>query len=81
MEKTVTEKELYLCPCCGNKIIGKQGNYEICSVCDWEDDPVQSEDPDFSGGANMLNLNEARLLFFSKIELTFPVSCSRLVYL
>lgn len=62
----MTENELYPCPCCGNKTIGELGNYEICPICEWEDDPVQSEDPDFAGGANSPSLNEARLLFFQK---------------
>lgn len=37
-----------------------QGGYEICDVCNWEDDPVQSSDPDYAGGANELSLNQAR---------------------
>jgi hypothetical protein len=36
------------------------GCYEICEVCEWEDDPVQSTDPGYTGGANMLSLNKAR---------------------
>jgi len=30
--------ELESCPCCGFKTIGERGNYEICTVCWWEDD-------------------------------------------
>jgi hypothetical protein len=29
-------------------------------VCFWEDDPVQNEDPEYSGGVNPLSLREAR---------------------
>ncbi|MDU7200952.1 MAG: CPCC family cysteine-rich protein, partial [Enterobacteriaceae bacterium] len=29
--------------------------------CGWEDDPVQSADPDFAGGANSLSLHACRL--------------------
>jgi anaerobic ribonucleoside-triphosphate reductase len=36
------------------------GSYEICPVCNWEDDPVQEEDPSYGGGANVMSLNEAR---------------------
>jgi hypothetical protein len=36
------------------------GTYEICSVCGWEDDPVQANEPDYKGGANSVSLNEAR---------------------
>lgn len=48
------------CPCCGAKVVTTPGEYEICDVCGWEDDPVQSADPDYAGGANKLSLNQAR---------------------
>lgn len=48
------------CPCCGRKVITTPGDYEICKYCGWEDDPAQSQDPDFAGGANELSLNEAK---------------------
>ncbi|MEQ0582364.1 CPCC family cysteine-rich protein (plasmid) [Pantoea dispersa] len=62
----MTEQEFHACPCCGNKTILELGGYEICSICGWEDDPVQAEDPDFSGGANSPSLNEAKRRFFHK---------------
>lgn len=39
------------------------GSYDICPVCFWEDDPVQFDDPDYDGGANVVSLNEARRNF------------------
>lgn len=36
------------------------GSFVICPVCFWEDDDVQLENPDFSGGANRPSLNQAR---------------------
>ncbi|WP_244156975.1 CPCC family cysteine-rich protein [Kosakonia radicincitans] len=33
------------------------------ALCKWEDDPVQSSDPGFAGGANTLSLAEAQRLF------------------
>ena len=45
------------CPCCGMTAVRE---YEICEVCDWENDPVQRMKPDFPGGANRMSLNEAR---------------------
>ena len=33
---------------------------QICPVCFWEDDGVQFDDPDFTGGANRPSLNQAR---------------------
>jgi hypothetical protein len=50
----------YLCPCCEYRTISKSGGYEICIICGWEDDPVQSDNPNFSGGANKISLNEAK---------------------
>ncbi|NJM37551.1 MAG: hypothetical protein HC845_06630 [Akkermansiaceae bacterium] len=52
--------DLNPCPCCGALVITTLGEYEICEVCEWEDDPVQSADPDYAGGANQLTLNQAR---------------------
>lgn len=51
-----------ICPCCGNRSLDGDiyGHYEICSICNWEDDPIQHDDPNFSGGANELSLNHAR---------------------
>ncbi|SCP95809.1 CPCC family cysteine-rich protein [Anaerobium acetethylicum] len=52
----------YKCPCCGNYTLAEEppGTYEICMVCEWEDDRSQFLDPDYRGGANRLSLNEAR---------------------
>lgn len=53
------------CPCCEYFTIDQIGDYEICPVCYWEDDPVQSNDPNYSGGANAFSLMEAKLNFKS----------------
>lgn len=54
-------KSVHSCPCCGKYDFSEGGSYEICPVCNWEDDPVQEEDPIFGGGANTMSLNEARV--------------------
>ena len=36
------------------------GSYEICPVCNREDDPVQAGDPNYEGGANPVSLTQAR---------------------
>ncbi|MEC4723926.1 CPCC family cysteine-rich protein [Noviherbaspirillum sp. CPCC 100848] len=59
-------QEFYPCPCCGNKTIGALGSYEICEICGWEDDPVQSSDPTFEGGANQENLITAQKIWLEK---------------
>ena len=45
------------CPVCGKTHVAE---YDICDVCGWENDPVQSQTPDFAGGANKMSLNQAR---------------------
>nr|WP_217895895.1 CPCC family cysteine-rich protein [Marininema halotolerans] len=53
------------CPCCGYLTFDEDslGEYEICAVCFWEDDPVQREDPTYAGGANTMSLEQARKNF------------------
>jgi hypothetical protein len=55
----------YACPACAFLTLSQQppGTYEICSICGWEDDPVQFDDPDYIGGANGPSLNEWRRHF------------------
>jgi hypothetical protein len=50
------------CPCCGYLTMGPEspGSFEICEVCNWQDDPVQYQDPDYEGGANEMSLKQAR---------------------
>jgi hypothetical protein len=51
------------CPCCHSMSLTKAGGWQICDVCNWEDDPVQEKHSDLAGGANKVSLNEARLNF------------------
>ena len=53
----------YQCPCCNCLTLDEppgEGSYDICSVCYWEDDPVQFKDENYAGGANHVSLKEAR---------------------
>lgn len=72
------------CPCCGYLTRSEElpGTYEICPVCNWEDDDVQFHDPEFQGGANSVSLVEAQQNFMmfgaksvdskSKVRPPFP---------
>jgi len=51
---------LFRFPCCDQQTITEPGWYEICGICGWEDDPVQSANPDYPGGANRHSLLQAR---------------------
>ena len=55
-------KKRYPCACCGYLTRSElnYGTFEICPICNWEDDDVQFNNPDFRGGANQESLNEAR---------------------
>jgi hypothetical protein len=53
----------FSCPCCGYLTLEEGHRFEICPVCFWEDDPIQSEDRRYKGGANEMSLEEARKNF------------------
>ncbi|EHQ90651.1 CPCC family cysteine-rich protein [Desulfosporosinus youngiae] len=60
----------YKCPCCGyytfeNKPVKTHhdGSFDICSICFWEDDPLQLEKPIYEGGANRVSLVQAQKSF------------------
>lgn len=57
---TVKSGESYICPVCGKYMFESAGEFDICQVCNWEDDLVQLDDPDEEGGANRMSLNQAR---------------------
>lgn len=59
------KEELYTCPCCGYKTLkdGNPGSFEICSICYWENDNVQFDEPFYEGGANRVSLYEAQRNF------------------
>jgi hypothetical protein len=51
----------YPCPACGYLVFSQPaGSYQICPICNWEDDPVQLQHPDLAGGANTVSLIEAQ---------------------
>ena len=47
------------CPCCEMNDLEEINEYEVCSICGWEDDPYQFENPDLTG-ANPFSLNDYR---------------------
>lgn len=59
--KTSTEK--FPCPCCGERILESRGMYDICPICDWEDDGTDRDCPSQLCGPNGLLLSEARQNF------------------
>ncbi|MBC6613219.1 hydrolase (plasmid) [Hymenobacter sp. NBH84] len=55
----------YPCPCCHYHTFQEPatGEYIICPVCFWEDDPVQAVEPTFVSGANQVSLRQAQVNF------------------
>jgi Cysteine-rich CPCC len=57
-----TKEENVACPCCGYPTLQESGGYEICCLCNWEDDGQDDADADdVKGGPNgSYSLSEAR---------------------
>lgn len=60
--KNSNETNKVLCPVCGKTYVEE---YDICDICNWENDPVQFYKPDLPGGANKMSLNQARKAFLA----------------
>ena len=52
------------CPVCGKYEFEEYDDYDICPVCNWENDGLQYNDHNYAGGANNLSVNEARIEYF-----------------
>jgi len=50
-----------LCPVCGKYVFEKENDFDICPVCEWENDGVQMDKHDYWGGANELSVNQYRM--------------------
>ena len=55
----------HACPCCGYPTLGKRGGYEICELCDWEDDGQDDPhaDEEWGGPNGHYSLTDARRNF------------------
>jgi hypothetical protein len=53
-----------MCPVCGQHTFTEE--FELCPVCDWQQDSVQEKRPEFGGGANKLSLNDYRARWLSR---------------
>lgn len=58
-EKT---RKFFTCPSCGFPTLTERGGYDICVICDWEDDGQDDAHADeILGGPNAISLTESRL--------------------
>ena len=68
---------IYTCPVCGFvTFVEPPGSYDICGVCNWEDDGVQLANPACGGGSNSQSLIEAQE---EAIEM-YPLSIKEVKY-
>ena len=58
MESKETRKNK--CPCCEKTYVEE---YDICTECGWENDPIQLLHPETLRGANKMTLEEARAAY------------------
>ena len=54
------------CPVCGEYKFERIDNFDVCPVCEWENDSLQMKNPDYRGGANDESLNDARSVWAEK---------------
>ncbi|OQW66554.1 MAG: hypothetical protein BVN28_00280 [Nitrospira sp. ST-bin4] len=67
-------RDRYLCPCCFMPTLSARAAYEVCEICDWEDDGQDSLDADIvRGGPNdNYSLREARTNFAQHFTMYRP---------
>jgi len=61
-DNLISAKGLFFCKCCGYNTLSEfpNGTFEICEICFWEDDIIQSNNPNYEGGSNRISLNHAK---------------------
>mgnify|MGYP001244666973 CR=1 FL=1 len=61
---------MYTCPSCGYPTLSERSGYEICDICNWEDDGQDNEDADeVTGGPNYeLSLTDSRLVIGKELK-------------
>jgi hypothetical protein len=64
----------YVCPCCGYPTLSELGGYDICELCNWEDDGQDDSDADdVWGGPNYhYSLARARANFLRHLIMYDP---------
>ena len=51
------------CPVCEKHEFDAWGDFDVCPICGWENDGVQMNNHNLSGGANPESVNEARKIY------------------
>lgn len=68
------EGEAFTCPCCGYPTLSERGGYEICRLCNWEDDGQDDDRADevWGGPNSNYSLTEARHNFAQHLTMYRP---------
>lgn len=59
-----------ICPICGQYEF--EEDFDTCTVCGWQYDRVQYNDPDYWGGANDLSINDYKKAWLNKNPVKLP---------
>ena len=57
------------CPVCGQYEFEEEDDFDGCPTCNWQNDGLQNDEPDYWGGANEMSLNDAREMYKKGIPL------------
>ncbi|KZN62199.1 CPCC family cysteine-rich protein [Pseudoalteromonas luteoviolacea] len=68
------------CPCCGYPTLAERGQYDICELCNWEDDGQDDEDSHtvFGGPNGGYSLDMARTNFVKYGSMYSPENDTRI---
>lgn len=68
--KEKNNHKFFTCPSCGFPTLNERGGYDICNICDWEDDGQDDSHADkILGGPNRISLTESRLKIGRELKL------------
>lgn len=62
------EAKKYPCPCCGKMTLGNRGEYDICSLCGWEDDGIEEGNRYSTSNHMTLIQGQTNFLLYGKCD-------------
>lgn len=64
----------FICPCCNYPTLTERNSYDICGLCDWEDDGQDDEDADkvYGGPNSDYSVTESRNNFRTHLTMYRP---------
>ena len=70
LKKANMDKITFTCPSCGYPTLSERRAYEICDICNWEDDGQDDQNADeiWGGPNHLLSLTESRLIIGHRLK-------------